>query len=59
MTTKAEAPHAGLTLINLLGAPKRIHNAAEYRSEAMQQIYKTHYHTYDDNRIHTICEWQS
>jgi hypothetical protein len=44
MTTKAEAPNAVLTLINLLGAPKRIHsdNAAEYGSEAMQQIYKTH-----------------
>jgi transposase InsO family protein len=37
------------TMINLLGAPKRIHsdNAAEYGSEAMQQIYKTH------NIIHT------
>jgi transposase InsO family protein len=38
-----------LTLINLLGAPKRIHsdNAAEYSSEAMQQIYRTH------NILHT------
>ena len=26
MTTKAKAPNAGLTLINLLGAPKRIHS---------------------------------
>jgi transposase InsO family protein len=44
MTTKAEAPNAVLTLINLLGAPKRKHsdNAAEYGSEAMQQIYKSH-----------------
>jgi len=44
MMTKAEAPNAVLTLINLLGAPKRIHsdNAAEYSSEAMQQIYTTH-----------------
>ena len=49
MTTKAEAPNAVLTLINLLGAPKRIHsdNAAEYSSEAMQQIYRTH------NILHT------
>jgi len=49
MTTKAEAPNAVLTLINLLGAPKRIHsdNAAEYSSEAMQQIYTTH------NILHT------
>ena len=49
MTTKAEAPNAVLTLINLLGAPRRIHsdNAAEYGSEAMQQIYKMH------NIIHT------
>ena len=49
MTTKAEAPNAVLTLINLVGAPKRIHsdNAAEYSSEAMQQIYRTH------NILHT------
>ena len=49
MTTKAEDPNAVLTLINLLGAPKRIHsdNAAEYSSEAMQQIYRTH------NILHT------
>jgi transposase InsO family protein len=49
MTSKVEAPNAVLTLINLLGSPKRIHsdNAAEYGSEAMQQIYKTH------NIIHT------
>lgn len=53
MTTNAEAPNAIMTLINLLGPPKRIHkdNAAEYSSEAMeevmQQIYKTH------NIIHT------
>jgi transposase InsO family protein len=44
-----EAPNAFLTLINLSGAPKRIHsdNAAEYSSEAMQQIYRTH------NILHT------
>ncbi len=49
MTTKAEAPNAVLTLINLVGAPKRIHsdNAAEYSSEAMQQVYRTH------NILHT------
>ena len=49
MTTKAEAPNAILTLINLVGAPKRIHsdNAAEYSSEAMQQVYRTH------NILHT------
>jgi hypothetical protein len=42
MTTKAGAPNAVLILI--VGAPKRIHsdNAAEYSSEAMQQIYRTH-----------------
>ena len=36
MTTKAEAPNAVLTLINLLGAPKRIHsdNAVQFGSNA-------------------------
>jgi hypothetical protein len=39
-----EVPNAVLTLINLLGTPKRIKsdNASEYSLEAMNQIYRTH-----------------
>ena len=49
MSTKTEVPNEVLTLINLLGGPKRIHsdNTPEYSSQTKIQIYKTH------NIVHT------
>jgi transposase InsO family protein len=58
MTTNAEAPNAIMTLTNLLWQPKRIYsdNAAKYSSEAMQQIYKTHYIIHTTTTPYTLEE---